>query len=212
MFLLMEMFIFLSTILPIFHLLNAILNRTRQNEYNDCAQKKMFSILIPCFNEEDTVGISVDGLLAMNYKNYEALYINDGSDDRTLAALDQALELKKIPTPFRAQEIKSVYQSQKHRNFYVLDKGKSGKSAALNLGISYARAALVVTLDADSILKGDALERMNCAFEDQKLVAAGGSIHIIQGYNPSYLSSRLKLISRMIVTLQILEYLKGFYI
>lgn len=213
MFLLIEIFIFLSTILPIFHLVNALLNRKKQNLCPACNKERMFSILIPCYNEEDIVEISVDGLLALDYRNFEAIYINDGSADNTLTVLDQALELKEILSPpLNLEGVKKVYQSRKFSNFFVIDKEQGGKGAALNSGILYARADLIVTLDADTVLRGDALGYMNRAFEDQEVVAAGGSIHIMQGYNPAYLFSQLKFISSLLVTLQILEYLKGFYI
>ncbi|MDD5018634.1 MAG: hypothetical protein PHO15_11120, partial [Eubacteriales bacterium] len=70
MMVLIELLIFLSTMLPLFHLLNALFTRKMQHAAVPIKQKR-FSILIPCFNEADTVMVSIKGLLDMNYHNYE---------------------------------------------------------------------------------------------------------------------------------------------
>jgi cellulose synthase/poly-beta-1,6-N-acetylglucosamine synthase-like glycosyltransferase len=206
-----ELLILLSTILPIFHLLNALAARKRK--LNDTAVKKRFSILIPCYNEEDTVQFSINGLINMDYKKFQAIYINDGSIDETLRILHETLDL--IPMPKRLAGrigVKAVYRSNKYENFFVIDKCNGGKSSALNAGIRFAEYELIVTLDADSVLKDDALIFMNDAFEDDNIAAAGGSVHILQGYDQLYKKRRSTGKKKAIVMLQILEYLKGFYI
>ena len=76
-----------------------------------------------------------------------------------------------------------------------------------------ARAEIVVTLDADSVLDRDALTVLSNAFADPNVVAAGGTIHIMQGYDPAfYKRRRWGVIRNMLVSLQMLEYIKGFYI
>ena len=74
---LLELLIFFSTVLPLFHLINAFLSRRKRIETDDVERR--VSILIPCYNEEDTVALSVKGLLQMRYRYFEAIYINDGS-------------------------------------------------------------------------------------------------------------------------------------
>ena len=207
-----ELFIFFSTILPMFHLINALLSRKQQIKCTT-DQQKAFTLLVPCFNEEDTVGVSIDGLLGMDYQNFEAIYINDGSTDGTFRMLFERLDLEELPRIEACPEIvRAVYRSLKYDNFTVIDKQNGGKSDALNTGILYAKSDLVVTLDADSVLKKDALQRMNSAFEDESVAAAGGAIHIMQGYDLSYRRTRDAEKSDMLISLQILEYLKGFYI
>lgn len=211
---LIELFIFLSTVLPLFHLINAIITRRKKDALGfELISKKKFSILIPCFNEEDTVISSIRGLLCMGYKNYEAIYINDGSRDNTLDLLSKALNLETIDIKAcQLHSIKAVYRSKMHKNFFVIDKHNGGKSDALNAGIQLAKAEIVVTLDADSVLEKEALWHMNKAFEEEDVVAAGGAIHIMQGYDPLYLKNQFEKKRNVLITLQILEYLKGFYI
>lgn len=207
-----ELLIFLSTLLPIIHFFNAVLAKKEYSGDNAACNKRM-SIIVPCFNEEDAVPASVCGLLNMDYKEFEAIYVNDGSKDKTLAVLNDMLHLEQVfqnnPHP---HSIKAIYRSGKHPNFYVIDKQNGGKSEALNAGVYFASSELIVTLDADSVLKNDALHYMNNAFEDSDVVAAGGAIHIMQGYDALYLENKLDAKRRCLITLQLLEYLKGFYI
>jgi cellulose synthase/poly-beta-1,6-N-acetylglucosamine synthase-like glycosyltransferase len=195
--------------MPLFHLFNALLTRRKQRIADGLSEKKV-SIIIPCFNEEDTVALSVRGLIHMDYRHYEAIYINDGSTDGTFEKLMQLLMLKPVPG-VRLHEA-TLYQSEKYRNFRVIDKPNGGKSAALNMGLLIARCEIVVTLDADSVLDRNAMKIINSAFEDPTVVAAGGAIHIMQGYDPSFYRGRYRGFRNALVSLQMLEYIKGFYI
>lgn len=223
-----ELLIFLSTILPLFHIINSLISLRKQKKYLDREEKRM-SILIPCYNETDTVKISIKGLLNMNYDSFEAIYINDGSDDDTFEKLSSLLSLQRIDAAndFKINEtrqlstfckriqnlrIKGVYKSKVFSNFYVIDKVNDGKSSALNAGILFAHSDIVVTLDADSVLEKNALKIMNCEFYDNTVVAAGGSIHIMQGYDKDYLCGRFDKKRSLLVNLQIMEYMKGFYV
>ena len=223
---LIELFIFLSTILPLFHLVNALCTKKRRAAVHD-KEKKPMSILVPCFNEEDTIALSLRGLLAMEYAAYEVIYINDGSCDGTMDALSAALDLvpedalsdisdlrahKVFRSRTRSLGIRGIYRSRRHKNFFVIDKQNGGKSSALNAGICFAHHDLIVTLDADSVLERTALSRMSGAMSDKDVVAVGGSIHIMQGYDQGYLKGRFEKKRGVLVTMQILEYLKGFYI
>lgn len=80
------------------------------------------------------------------------------------------------------------------------------KADSLNAGIEYARKGIIVTLDADSILDRDALKIISNTFQDEDIVAGGGTVYILQGYNGEKFSLKL------IVRLQILEYMKEFLI
>ena len=165
----------------------------------------------------------------MNYTSFEAIYINDGSDDDTFEKLNSLLRLQRIDAvqEFELTEtrrlsvfykrtqnlgIRGVYKSRVFKNFYVIDKVNDGKSSALNAGILFAHTDIVVTLDADSVLEKNALKIMNSAFYDDKVVAAGGSIHIMQGYDIDYLTGRFGKKRSLLVNLQIVEYMKGFYV
>lgn len=49
----------------------------------------MVSILVPCYNEEDTIEDTIEHLSNLDYPNYEIITINDGSKDNTKTVLEE---------------------------------------------------------------------------------------------------------------------------
>jgi glycosyltransferase involved in cell wall biosynthesis len=91
------------------------------------------SLIVPCYNEEVMVDKFLDRLypiLSVLNKNYEIIFINDGSKDNTLSVL---LEKTKVNS-----NIKVVNLS---RNF--------GKEAALSAGIDLSEGEVVIPIDVD---------------------------------------------------------------
>lgn len=180
-------------------------------------KEKSMSILIPAFNEEKVILNCLQGIVNTKYKNYEAIFINDGSTDRTLPLLMHHLNLepthKRLPTlKISYEPINGVYQSKRYPNIFVIDKENGGKADALNAGIDYLKNELVVTLDADSILEPHSLEFMNHSFTDEKVLAAGGLVQIVQGTKGNYLKPEPTFLTSGIIKYQILQYLTDFYL
>jgi len=98
------------------------------------------SILIAAFNEEASILETLQALARQTYPGeMEAIVIDDGSSDGTadlVASLDH---------PW----LRLLRQT-----------GNRGKAAALNRGLAEARFDLVITLDADSSLYGNALQNL----------------------------------------------------
>ncbi|MQY58062.1 MAG: glycosyltransferase, partial [Clostridia bacterium] len=91
------------------------------------------SVVIPVFNEEENVKLfypklkqTLDGLK----KDYEIIFIDDGSTDKTPAFLHRI-----------CQENRKVKVVVFRRNF--------GQTAAISAGFDYAEGEIIVTLDAD---------------------------------------------------------------
>ncbi len=174
------------------------------------------SILVPAYNEAETVVENVRSLLMLGYPEFEIVLVNDGSEDATLERLTEAFSLYPVPPAFRAdlptRAVRQVLMSVDHPNFIVLDKERGGKSDALNAGINASRYPLFCTIDADSILEGDALLRIARAFaEDERVVAAGG---IIRPLNSASVSngrvSAAPAPMRPLLLCQAQEYVRGF--
>lgn len=91
------------------------------------------SIIIPIFNEEENVGALVDelwsALSAVDF-TFEVLFVNDGSKDGTLAKLRAAAKGR---VGARIIDFRRNY----------------GQTAAIMAGIDFARAEIIVSLDAD---------------------------------------------------------------
>lgn len=174
------------------------------------------SVLVPAFNEENNIVDSVRSLLQLIYSEYEVIVINDGSLDSTLPVLIDAFELVAIPEAYPVripvQNLRGFYRSNIYPNLKVIDKENGGKSDALNAGINAARYPLFCTIDADSILQRDSLNRIvQPMMKDPRVVAVGGTIRILNGskINEGQLV-RAGLPSQLLVRMQIIEYLRAF--
>lgn len=95
------------------------------------------AIIVPCFNEEKTVGGTIQSLLGLNYPKdkLEILVVDDGSRDNTYT-------------------IASGYASEQVR---VLRKENGGKHSAMNYALRLTDAEIIGCLDADSFVEKDAL-------------------------------------------------------
>ncbi|MDR0444535.1 MAG: glycosyltransferase family 2 protein [Treponema sp.] len=96
------------------------------------------SLVIPCFNEEDTLSVLykeancvlAELIKAGSVSTREYIFVDDGSKDNTLSIFRQL-----------ANDDNNVHYLSFSRNF--------GKEAALLAGLQTARGTFVVTLDAD---------------------------------------------------------------
>lgn len=179
-------------------------------------KEKGMSILIPAYNETLVIENCLQGIFNVYYKNFEILFINDGSTDTTLATLDKNLSLKKSPRPKQSllnqRKVRGIYRSEKHSNIWVIDQDNGGKADALNTGIDFAKEEIIITLDADSIIESKALKEINRTFSDDSIVAAGGLVNIVQGFRRSgeKLIPSFKLPG--LIRYQVVQYLNAFYL
>lgn len=95
--------------------------------------RELISLIIPCYNEEEVIQTCHDtvcDVIAPLPFDFEIIYVNDGSRDRTTELLD-ALHKED-------RRAKIIHLS---RNF--------GKEAAMTAGIDYAKGDAVIILDSD---------------------------------------------------------------
>lgn len=104
----------------------------READYAGDSHAPMVSVLIPCFNEAKQLSESIPYLLALNYPDYELLFINDGSSDETGKIIDEWAS--------REPKIRALHQEN------------TGKASALNYALQHARGSHVVCIDGDAIL------------------------------------------------------------
>ena len=174
-----------------------------------------FAILVPAYNEEDVILNCIESLSSLEYPDYKVYVINDGSRDHTLEILNTHLNL--IPITIKndmnlsSEKILSVSVSLSHPNVYVIDKINGGKADALNAGISICSEEIVVTLDADCMLKCDSISVMNRTFQNKNVVAAGGTVHIIQSLRAMGAQTGLSFQIKNTIRYQVLQYMVAFY-
>ncbi len=93
----------------------------------------MISILIPCYNEEDTIEETVYHMNNIAYEKKEIIVVNDGSTDNTSKILHQL--------------------AQKYDNVKIIDcKENRGKATALKLATFASKSEYLVCIDSDAIL------------------------------------------------------------
>lgn len=121
------------------------------------------SIIIPAYNEEVTAVQTINSLLKINYPDFELIFVDDGSKDRTFEIIDQHFG--------------------NHPQVKVFRKANGGKASALNYGISKASAGFVVCIDADTQLKNDAVTELMRYFYSDKIAAVAGTVKVGNAHN-----------------------------
>lgn len=174
------------------------------------------SILAPAYNEAATIEDSIGSLLALFYPNLEVIVVNDGSKDDTIGVLRKAFDLAPIHSVFEqkieAQPVRALYRSRTHGNLVVVDKVNGGKADALNAALNLATGDLVCSIDADTLIEPDALQRMVRPFLSRDdVVAAGGTVRVANG--STIRDGRildLRSPKQPIPGFQVVEYLRAF--
>jgi biofilm PGA synthesis N-glycosyltransferase PgaC len=132
------------------------------------------AIVVPCYNEERTVGKTIESLLAMTYpaKLLEIVVVDDGSQDNTGA----------IAESYAAKDGRVKY----------FRKQNGGKYTALNFAIERTDAEIVGCLDADSFVEKDALLEAVKMFErDPSVMAITPAMKV---YRPRKLLERMQAV------------------
>ncbi|MEZ5692008.1 MAG: glycosyltransferase family 2 protein [Rickettsiales bacterium] len=110
------------------------------------------TVIIPAFNEQETVKRSIECALAQDYPEFEVIVVDDGSSDFT-------------PLIIENPEVRSVHMSQ-----------NQGKATAVNQAISEARGKYILFSDSDSHLHKDAISNLLRHFSDPKIGASCGKL------------------------------------
>jgi glycosyltransferase involved in cell wall biosynthesis len=96
--------------------------------------KKRVSILVPCFNEEDSLSLfykeTKKVMDTLSQYDWELLFVNDGSKDETLSV------------------IKKIYGADRRVSYIDLTRN-FGKENAMLAGFDYVKGDCVVIMDAD---------------------------------------------------------------
>lgn len=102
------------------------------------------SILIAAYNEEAGIGATLESIARLSYAGQvEALVLNDGSTDRTVAEVKASQAELRLPPNVSIRLID--YQQNR------------GKAAVLNSGLAEASHDLICTIDGDSRLRTNSL-------------------------------------------------------
>ena len=174
------------------------------------------SVIVPAYNEEATIAVSVRSMLQLEYPELEVVVVNDGSRDGTLDALRHEFALVPYPEAYRrrleVKPVRGIYRSTRFPNVRVIDKENGGKADATNAGVNAARYPLVCVVDADSILERSSLRRVVVPFlTAPQTLASGGTVRIANGceVRGGFLEA-VGLPRNLVALLQVIEYLRAF--
>lgn len=126
------------------------------------------SIIIPFFNAEKFLPITINCLKEQTLKDIEIVLVNDGSTDNSLAICKRLV--------------------RDDKRFKIISQENHGVSAARNVGVKKSSAQYYLFLDADDVYEKDMCEAMynTAKKKDADLVIFGikikefdGSIHLI---------------------------------
>ena len=177
------------------------------------------SIIVPAHNEEVVIIDSIKSLINSNYRNYEIIIVNDGSSDNTAQVLIDYFKLNKtnrpIPLKIKCKPIECIYEGKDNKSgvpITLINKVNGGKGDALNMGICAAKYPYFLSLDADSLLQKDTLEKIiQPVLESENVIAVGGLVRVSQGVKVrdgeiiDYIFP-----SNPIVAMQVIEYDRSF--
>ncbi|MEM4605868.1 MAG: glycosyltransferase family 2 protein [Candidatus Pacearchaeota archaeon] len=161
--------IYIALVAFSFYTLVYIKNIKRKETLFNENELPSLSIIIPAYNEEETIEKTIKNALNLYYpKNrFEVIVIDDGSKDNTY----------KI-----AKSIKSKY-------LRVFTKKNEGKAKALNFGISLAKGDFIITMDADTFADKNAAKEMIKYFKDKEIMCVTPSIIL---YKPKTIWQKLQ--------------------
>ncbi len=129
-------FLFVALYAEVFLLM--VFLETEESAHTSAKELPSVCIVVPCFNEEKTVGATISSLLALDYPHdkLRIVAVNDGSTDGTASALQDLAHDPRVT---------------------ILSKENGGKHTAMNLALSKVHTDYIGCLDADSFVAPDAL-------------------------------------------------------
>lgn len=107
----------------------------------------MFSVIVPCFNSKNSIRKCIDSILAQDYKDFEIIIIDDGSNDGTSIILDN--------------------YSSKHSFIKVYHFSNAGVSYSRRRGIALASGNYLIFVDSDDTINKDLLQMLDSTIQKQ---------------------------------------------
>ena len=98
----------------------------------------LVTVIVPAFNYGSLIAYTLESLLGQEYRNWECLVVDDGSEDYTASIVND-------------------YRNRDKRIAYVYQQN-GGLSNARNTGLSQARGKYIQFLDADDLIESRKLQ------------------------------------------------------
>ena len=116
------------------------------------------SVIVPAYNEQLVIANTIRSLLSSDYKNYEIIVVDDGSEDAT------------------SRIVQEHFGSNERVRLLTVANG--GKATALNTGLSHAKGGIIVALDADTLFAPQTIASLAHRFHNPRLGAIAGNAKV----------------------------------
>ncbi|MDK9693367.1 MAG: glycosyltransferase family 2 protein [Sulfurimonas sp.] len=136
----------------------------------------MISVVIPCYNSESTIEMTLDSVANQTYKDFEIILVDDGSFDNTKQRIEAFFKNKNIA-------YKYIYQTNR------------GVSAARNRGIREVRGEYIAFLDSDDMWHPQKLEIVSNILKDASIDILGHAHTFKSNFSNHYGLCVLKKVS-----------------
>jgi len=176
------------------------------------------SIIVPAYNEGNTIRENVMALLALQYPDLRIIVVNDGSSDNTAETMVKEFDmvetyLVRDTETISHKPIRNIYRSHIYPSLLFIDKENGKKADAINVGLTCVRTPLFCVIDADSLLEPTALLKAVRPFMEtaDNVIAVGGTVGIVNGCtikNGQVMD--YKLPKSFLARLQVVEYIRAF--
>ena len=137
------------------------------------------SIIIPVYNAQENLHRCVDSILNQEFTDFEAIFINDGSNDKSADILQE-------------------YQKKDPR-VIVIHKDNSGVSDTRNQGLRIARGEYIQFMDADDWISENSTKELVRAIESTNADLVVADFYRVVGKN---ISRKGSILSNDILSLQ----------
>ena len=107
----------------------------------------ILSIIIPIYNVENTIELTLRSLLAQSFNDFEIIIIDDGSTDGSY------------------ELVNSILKESHFTNYQIIRQTNQGVSVARNFGIEKAQSKYVYFLDGDDFVVNDFFEKIQKQIE-----------------------------------------------
>lgn len=123
----------------------------------------LFSVVMPAYNCENTVGITIESVLNQSFSDFELIVVNDGSIDKT-------------------EQILENYRKKDSRiKFKTIQNGGPGN--ARNKGIELTSGSYLLFIDSDDLMKDDTLKTYANYLKDENtdLIISSYNMNVLDG-------------------------------
>lgn len=149
----------------------------------------LISVIIPVYNVEKYLPICIESVINQTYKNFEVIFIDDGSTDSSGALCDKYAE--------------------KDSRVRVIHKENAGVSAARNDGIEISTGELIYFLDADDWIDLCLFEEIIKIYKEKECDAVFFD-YVVEYTNKKIIEKSLILSDELVTNSSSIEYLTSY--